>query len=508
MFDSTVDRPIYRAVLFYLLITVNSLVWANADTANENSSTDNNAQVTSQHKNTIVDTKTHATGTTTYTATTTPTTEFILPNSAKDNYDTLNNFLNKIETQEAINGAYDENLAEVFFGLGKTLQRLNRHEDAIDAFKHAMHVNRVNHGLHSVTQAPMMQGIIKSKKELGAIEEISDHYYQLLWTYGKHYGSDSAELLPILDEASNWHRSIYLMNKTPDYLSHLLNSLSLTDSAVEISSRQYGSDSTKVIKPLKKLVLDSYFLSQYYSVYQKGDMYDKGEQPIRYSSLATITNAYGKKANNFTHDDRYDFLSFKSGRDAYLKLIDILQKNNAPVAEQAQAMTALGDWMLIFGKSSAADQSYRMAWNLLTDKGNTLARDALFGAPKRIPDITYLTADYLQATDQHVNNQFQPNALTGITSDTANPVIDLDENLEADKSASQSNEHQRFVRVSLSVGKRGRASNFSILDTQPVGDNDLIRQARKLCREFQFRARYESGQGVVTSGHQLVLNFN
>jgi len=475
------DKNLHRILFFCWLTFAGNLSLAALDSADATTPKLNSKLKTASDteakiegpiapSDTLTKTETHATGTTSYTATATPNTALVT-SDAQDTFNILNNFLNEIEIQEAINGAYDENLAETFYGLGKTLQRLNRHEDAIDAFKHSMHVNRVNHGMHSVTQAPMMQGVIESQKQLGGVVEITKQYYQLLWTYEKFYGADSSELLPLLNEASDWHRDTYLANKTPAYLSHLLNSLSLTDSAVEISSRTYGSDNPELITPLKKLALNSYYLAEYYMLYPNDKMYSQGEPPINYQFLTPITNEHGNKSNNFAHNDQFGFVSYKSGRYAYLKLIDVLQKSNASIAEQAQAMAGLGDWMLIFNKKDSADRFYRMAWDLLNETGDVSANEDLFGAPKLIPNTSYLKSE----TAQNDSQKLDP---------------------------------ERFVKISFFVSQRGSASNFSVLESRPADNNGLIKQARSLWRGFRFRARYENGQAVATSDHELVLNFN
>ena len=63
---------------------------------------------------------------------------------------------------ESSQGAYAAQLPEQLLSLGLTLQSQGRHAEAIDLFKRGAHLARINDGLYSSQQVPMLQGQIAS----------------------------------------------------------------------------------------------------------------------------------------------------------------------------------------------------------------------------------------------------------------------------------------------------------------------------------------------------------
>ncbi|MDX2348832.1 MAG: tetratricopeptide repeat protein, partial [Porticoccus sp.] len=98
-----------------------------------------------------------------------------LPNTSDINR-SIENYQSAIAQQESEAGPYDPALSELSFGLGNTLLYNYRYTEAISAYKRSMHLHRVNDGVYSLSQAPMLRGIIKSHIELGQIEEASQNY--------------------------------------------------------------------------------------------------------------------------------------------------------------------------------------------------------------------------------------------------------------------------------------------------------------------------------------------
>ena len=68
---------------------------------------------------------------------------------------------------EGERGAYAEGLSEQLLSLGLTLQRDSRHDEALDIFKRGVHLARINHGLYSAEQLPLLQAEIASHLALG-----------------------------------------------------------------------------------------------------------------------------------------------------------------------------------------------------------------------------------------------------------------------------------------------------------------------------------------------------
>ena len=72
-----------------------------------------------------------------------------------------------IKDLESNQGAYADQLSEYLLSLGLSLQQSGAHQDAIDAFKRGVHLARINDGLYSARQIPLLQREIASHMALG-----------------------------------------------------------------------------------------------------------------------------------------------------------------------------------------------------------------------------------------------------------------------------------------------------------------------------------------------------
>ena len=67
-----------------------------------------------------------------------------------------------VEEIEYIGGAWDRALVEELFALGLLQQQQGDHDAAVETFDRAIHVNRINDGLHSLQQIPHVERILDS----------------------------------------------------------------------------------------------------------------------------------------------------------------------------------------------------------------------------------------------------------------------------------------------------------------------------------------------------------
>src|SRR5690606_38211298 len=110
-----------------------------------------------------------------------------------------------IRTLERQGGAYEARLAQELLGLGTAYQRLGDHVTAIATFERAWHVSRVNNGLFSLEQAPIVQRLIESQLATGDLIAADQQQEYLFFIQQKAYGAESPELLPALTALADWN---------------------------------------------------------------------------------------------------------------------------------------------------------------------------------------------------------------------------------------------------------------------------------------------------------------
>ncbi|MBN8432432.1 hypothetical protein JF535_16440 [Microbulbifer salipaludis] len=354
----------------------------------------------------------------------------------------------RIEDMEAEHGAYGAGIDEQLMGLASALQRSGNHEEAVAEFRRAMLINRVNEGLYSLNQVPMIERMIESHIALNQWEEANDNHEYLFWLHAKNYGEKDPRMLPIINQLSNWHLQAYIDEKGATLFEHLINATNLYALAVDIISQNYGANDLRMVEALRGLKATNYYLATYTGEPQE----------------AIVINAGFAGSGNGTPErraqlDHYRMNSFSSGKTAITKIMDVYQKNpSSPPAASAKAKVELGDWYMIFNKWHSARETYGQAYQALWDNGATNEEiDEIFGRPAALPTL---------------------------------PLLDEDREALANS----------YVTVSYDVTAFGKARNIQILSARPEDKVSIRSRVRNVLKRAKFRPRFENGEPVATTG--------
>ncbi len=105
---------------------------------------------------------------------------------------------------------YSDPLREQYLGLGELYQQQGDHEEAIATFEGAMHIDRVNDGLFTLRQLPLVENIIESYTALADLDEINDHQEYLYYIQQKSYAEDDPRLLAAKERWADWNVQSFL----------------------------------------------------------------------------------------------------------------------------------------------------------------------------------------------------------------------------------------------------------------------------------------------------------
>ncbi|MAT50655.1 MAG: hypothetical protein CMK32_05675 [Porticoccaceae bacterium] len=295
---------------------------------------------------------------------------------AEQNRQLLALYQQQIQAQENLASTYDPALGETLTGMARVLQRTGNHKAALDAYQRALHIARVNDGIYSLSQEPMLRGMIDSFQAQGEVPSIAENYDQLYWLYTKSFGEDDPRLVPLLDEISEWHLTAYSQNPDKQGLYHLVKSHKLVAGAIEALSARLGNGTLTVLPLLHNLVLTNYYLADHQRRY-----------PVARRQGFSFQTANSVMAEPLTQDEILVVNSYDNGKRAHEWIISSLYHNpDTRPAELASAMADLGDWYLLFGRTASARKVYAQAWQLAaTDPDGATTPQALFGSPRLIP---------------------------------------------------------------------------------------------------------------------------
>ena len=365
----------------------------------------------------------------------------LTPSKAADEY------RQRIEDMEAEQGAYGAGIDEQLLGLGAALQRAGAHEEAISQFRRAMLINRVNEGLYSLNQVPMIERMIDSQIALNEWEDANDNQEYLFWLHVKNYGEKDPRMLPIINQLSSWHLQAYIDEKGATLFEHLISATNLYALAVDIISHNFGANDLRLVDALRGLKATNYYLATY------------AGEPQEDIVINASFNGSPMDSENRAKLDHYRMNSFSSGKSAITKIMDVYQKNpKSPPAASAKAKVELGDWYMMFNKWHSARETYGEAYQALWDNGATNKEiDEIFGRPAALPAL---------------------------------PLLDEDREALA----------HSYVTVSYDVTAFGKARNIQILSAAPEDKVSIRSRVRNVLKRAKFRPRFVNGEPVDTTG--------
>ena len=275
-------------------------------------------------------------------------------------------------------GPYHQNASEVLYSLGLELQRSGQHNKALTALHRAMHINRVNDGLSSLSQAPMLRSIINSQKSLVQIESVTTSYHQLLNMHIATYGRQDPRNAPLLNELGLWHLDAYQFDESDTRIDHLTSAYSLVVSALQLSEANPNTVISEHIELLRSAALVNFYLSRH-----EGDQWS-----------SSTSSHYSLSANGFatTNPQRTGILSgasFRRGRVCHERIVELTADNpEASQEDKIQAQTELADWYLLFNHKTEAMARYQQVLTQIStsEQSQTLYQQ-IFLTPRLLPAL-------------------------------------------------------------------------------------------------------------------------
>jgi len=361
--------------------------------------------------------------------------------------DDLDAYYAALESAELRGGAYNDELTEPLLGLAMALQARGEHDDALALFKRGAHLARINDGLHSSRQIPLLRGEIASLIASGDYA-VADDRQRYLYRVQLRKGERLAEAYM---EHADWQYQAYRLRLESEGFDRLINMANLYRAALKEVVEHEGDTSPATLPPLQGLLRAQYLIAGY-------DLGPLTQAPVE--DVRARQNLYRFAA--------YKRQSYATGQSIIQAMHDI--GSRAPDARQraldsAHTLAMLGDWHLWNDQRQSAEQAYAGAWLELA--GLDDAQDqasALLGAPVALPALAGLEPLPPEAQDD-------PDA----------------------------------VQLMFSVTASGRTRSLRRLDDNAELDGRAFRLMRTL-RATRFRPRFEAGQPAETQ--QLVKAFD
>lgn len=277
-----------------------------------------------------------------------------------------------LETEDS----FSLRLAEDYFSYGMLLRDNGDYDEAVEAFVDALHIQKVNHGIYSPEQRPILKALFDTHYALGNVEDFEDYLERILWVEAKNPNLKDDFSFKMLLMVGNQYIDEFL--KKPIAGQNSVQTLLRAKHHLNAAfTRHKDKPLTVAVMPYGELALISFLESQLFAHVDKTSSL---EDP----RLRSSQNLSGRELALASYLSN----SFPRGTGllkSYLKKAQ--SEENLP--HVVSALIALGDFNQLFRRHLDAAEYYQLAWQ----QAQNLAPDhellESFEAPIALPAFQY-----------------------------------------------------------------------------------------------------------------------
>lgn len=357
---------------------------------------------------------------------------------------------------EAEGGAWDRNLVEELEALGTLQQQQGNHAEAIETLGRAMHIDRINNGLHTLQQVPVVEHMIDSYMALGDWASVDLYQNYLYYVQRKAYGVDDPRIIPVLHRLGEWNVEAFNIGFGDPLGVRLSTAQMLFNTAANMVGIHFGRSDERYVPYMRSIATSAYLASTHPDYMRE---VNRPEFRTAQDALRHQLHLTGREGPQ----------GFYAGEQALLEIVRLYHEQGDEPFLLAEAVTNLADWNLIFGRNREASDLYADAWQILSEQDNSEELiDRLFGQVIPIPTFSRLPT----------------NLLLGASDSQDRPAL-----------------HYDYADVRLDVTENGAAVNVEILSEETEANARQLSRLRREIRGTEFRPLLVDGVPQTSEGH-------
>lgn len=367
-----------------------------------------------------------------------------------------------LEELEYEGGAWSQDVARELETLGGLLLQQGEYEQAVKVFDRAVHINRVNHGLFSPQQVPLVERVVESHVALGQWKQADEQQQYAFYVQTKAYGPNDPRMISVFEDMARWNLTSFYRGVDEDPTLRLMQTFLLYRAAADTVVAHFGPRDPRYLPLLKKTA-------------DASDMMTRFALPG--TSAGSQINPNMRMVSEFAGRSTRP-QGGGGGELALARIIDFLADERRPDTQETRMMLAraradLGDWYLQRERRQAAMRTYAEAWESLAEaEGSEVAQD-VFGELVFLPSFTSFAAEKKDALGLNVDS----GARIG------------------------------YVDVSFDVSRYGRMTNFEILHQEPPNLRRVDLQIISAMRDRMARPRMVDGRTVDSLDERYRIHF-
>jgi len=352
-----------------------------------------------------------------------------------------------VDETEARGGAVTMDLVEPLRGLAAAYFAAGRYPQGLAALRRGIHVTRMNNGLHSTKQVPLIEQLIAAHVRLGDYVEADaqqDYLYHVL-SYRRDHSAP--ELRAATLRYADWMRGAYIGDLDRQRFPRLVGINDLYEAAIEEIEASEGEDSRELLPYLEGRAQLSYLISVY-----------PGETEASFQAEPSEMRQFDLPDGALLRFWRMQEHNFRYGLQALERRQAILDKDttSTPI-ERAQARVAVADWHQWHRRYAPAIKLYEEAWAI---------------AEEQVDATEWLATTLTEPLELPRTSVFTPGAVPlGIENDAE-------------------------IAIRFDVSRHGEAKEITILSEQTRETQASITRAYHYLRNVRFRPRLDAGTVV------------
>ncbi len=283
---------------------------------------------------------------------------------------------------ESSDGPYANKLAQPLLGLGRYYARNGDYEQALDLFRRALHIVRLNDGLYSTQQAPFVRALLDTTRLTGDMNTLDDRYNYFFRLYGSG-GEPYTDLrVRATAEYLRWQREALRLGLDSTEKKRLLRLYQLNDRLL-VDAIAGGSSLLELQWSLaRSQILNLYLVQSIVHPRQTMTGPDAG------SIFSTVAAQSGEI--DFEQKRLEAIQSSAIGRGAlilerYINAVEAADEVES-IQLMARAALELADWYQWNGSRARANEHYAKLIGLLVAAGEEDLMHAWFDEPVELPD--------------------------------------------------------------------------------------------------------------------------
>lgn len=423
-------------------------------------------------------------------------------------------------------GPYDERLLLPLENLTRIMLETKNMDQAAFLLDQQLQIHRINHGLYSTEQIPLVESLLKIYGETGNWAKLNDNLGYLSWLYQRDNTLDVEARLQGLHNLGNWHLRSLGNDSREREAHHLVELAKLDKRSAELAEAHFGADNPALTPYLYDQALSDLYIalaimltsetSQDLMLLTEGirdrPVFGSSIQTMPLTSTADVEAVFGSRASTVIER------SFKNNMDdniAKLKRIQELYATASDPEAEAMALMYLADSVLMRqqfekrpGKFAGVQRGTSSVGSAMTHYEAALTKFAEAGIPQaslaaytQCPILLPITKFHDRLKDAEM--PCERDASTGVLDLGEHSLVStlipgLEGNVSKDVDSI-------VATVRFAVGANGQVSHHNVISIEPDDTPSRVK-VRKLLEILQFRPALIDGDARRSSDVQLSIH--